>query len=115
MGNTDYYYPGGYNVICDRTGFKIKSSQAKKEWTNAVVREGSWEERHPQDFVRAVPDNQQVEDARPPQEVSFLSVNQVTTTDFNQTGTVSSGLESIWDNSESFWDNFQTLWDTEVA
>ena len=42
-------------IICDRTGFKVdRHTGLKKEWTGALVREESWEPRHPQDYVRAI-------------------------------------------------------------
>jgi hypothetical protein len=54
----DNYRPGDHYVICDRTGFKIRASEAKREWTGALVRQQSWEARHPQDFVKAKADKQ---------------------------------------------------------
>lgn len=72
----DWYKPGDHNVICDRTGFKIKSSQARMQWDGSLVRKESWEPRHPQDFLRAIPDFQAVEDPRPDPAASYLTVNQ---------------------------------------
>lgn len=59
------YVKGTHNVICDRTGFKVKRSQCKYEWNGLLVREEDWEERQPQDFVRGVPDGKPVKDLRP--------------------------------------------------
>lgn len=59
------YIPGDFYRICDRTGFKVRASETTKEWTNQIVRNKSWETRHPQDFVRGVPDHQRVIDPRP--------------------------------------------------
>jgi len=61
----NYYQPGGWNVICDRTGFKIKRSGARREWNNAVVRWESWEPRNEQDFLRGIKDEPAVPLARP--------------------------------------------------
>lgn len=48
---------GEWNIIDDRSGFKIKSSQATLTWDGFVVDAKDWdEERTPQDFVRAVRD-----------------------------------------------------------
>lgn len=55
------YVPGDHYLICDRTGWKIRASEAKQEWTGAIVRKQSWEARHPQDFVRAKKDNPAVD------------------------------------------------------
>lgn len=57
--------PGDWYVQCERTGFKIPASQARREWTGAVVRKESWDARHPLEFVRARIDRQSVPDARP--------------------------------------------------
>jgi len=56
---------GDFYRICDRTGFKIWASDTQKEWTGNIVRETSWEARHPQDFVTGVRDEQAAPDPRP--------------------------------------------------
>lgn len=71
------YRPGDHNVVCDRTGFKLKRSQCRKEWNNLVVRKESWEPRHPQDFLRVRPDRQDVADPRTRQDPVFLATNEV--------------------------------------
>jgi hypothetical protein len=46
-------------AICDRCGFKKQSSELRKEWTGLMVcADTCFEARHPQDFVRGVPDKQ---------------------------------------------------------
>lgn len=47
---------GEWNVIDDRTGFKIKSSQTNLTWDGFVVSNDNPEPRTPQDFVRSVRD-----------------------------------------------------------
>lgn len=81
MGSADYFLPGAYNCICDRTGFKIKSTNVRKEWTGDTVRIKSWEPRHPQDLIRSVPDRQDVPDPNPEPEHTFLSDNEVQASD----------------------------------
>jgi hypothetical protein len=62
----NYYLKGGWNVICDRCGFKKKNTEVKLEWDNLLVcKDGCWEPRQPQDYVRAVPDMKPVPMARP--------------------------------------------------
>lgn len=61
----DGFKPGDNWVIDDRTGERIRASEARKEWTGAIVDEDDWEPRHPQDFVRGRRDNQRVSDPRP--------------------------------------------------
>ncbi len=81
MGTADYHKPGANNSICDRTGFKIKSTNIRKEWTGQSVRTQSWEPRHPQDLIRSIPDRQDVEDPNPESEDTFLAVGEVTVSD----------------------------------
>ncbi len=65
-----YYKPGDYNVICDRCGGQYKRSECAIEWNGLLTcLRGCWEERHPQDFVRAKEDRQAVPIARP--DISF--------------------------------------------
>ncbi len=81
MGKADYWLPGAYNIYCRRTGFKIKSTQARKEWTGQTVRTQSWEGRHPQDLIRSVQDRQDVPDANPEPPDKFLTDNEVVASD----------------------------------
>lgn len=76
------YVDGDVWVLCDRTGMKVRMSQTRKEWNGLRVRKESWEPRHPQDFVRGVPDDQRVADARPESADTFLTTNQVTRDSF---------------------------------
>jgi hypothetical protein len=55
----------GWRAVCDRCGFEYKSYQLKQEWTGNMVCRFCWESRHPQDFVRAVKDEQAVPWTRP--------------------------------------------------
>lgn len=77
----DYFKPGAYNVLCDRTGYKFKSTQVSKEWTGNTVNNRSWEARHPLDFIRSFRDDQAVPDANPEPADYFLSDNEVTADD----------------------------------
>jgi len=56
---------GDWNARCDRCGFKFKASDLRKTWDNLYVCKDDWEERHPQDFLRGVPDNPSVPWTRP--------------------------------------------------
>lgn len=59
------YRRGDFWRIDDRTGFRVRASQTRKEWTGEIVAKGDYEARHPQDFVRARRDNPRVPDPRP--------------------------------------------------
>lgn len=73
-----YFNPGDYNCICDVTGFKMKASQCRLQWNGLFVRKESFEERHPQDFVRGKTDDQSVPIPRSDSEPTFLLTNEVT-------------------------------------
>lgn len=80
-GHGTYYLPGGHNKICDRTGFKVKSTNTQKEWNNLIVRRQSFELRQPQDLLRSKPDRQHVNDPRTESEDNFLGDNDVSVDD----------------------------------
>ena len=61
-----HYRPGDWVVICDKCGMKRYASDCALTWQNLFVcSDRCWEPRHPQDFVRAVTDDQTVPIARP--------------------------------------------------
>lgn len=57
---------GQYLMVCDRTGFTVWSGENGQEYTGLRIRKRSIERRHPQEFVRGVPERQHVPVARPP-------------------------------------------------
>lgn len=59
------FVAGSWNAICDVCAQKYKSSEMKKRWDGLMVCPNDWEPRHPQDFLRAVPDRQAIPWARP--------------------------------------------------
>lgn len=72
MADDKHYVPGDFYRICERTGFKVRAFHTRKEWTGRIVRDQSFEMRHPQDFVRGVEDKQAAPDPRPRQTDTFL-------------------------------------------
>ena len=67
------YRPGSFLRVDDRTGFTYYAEQTKKQWDNLIVRDKSWEERQPQDFVKGTSDPQTVPEPRPLQPAVFLT------------------------------------------
>lgn len=59
------FVAGQWNFVCDVCGQKYKSGDGKKRWDGLMVCPNDWEPRHPQDFLRAVPDRQAVPWSRP--------------------------------------------------
>jgi hypothetical protein len=65
MGKQNRLRKGDWNAICDRCGFKYKASDLSMEWDNLFVCHKCYEDRHPQDFLKAVKDSQRVPIVRP--------------------------------------------------
>ena len=55
-GRNDYLALGDFNAHCAECGAKFKGSQLRKNWKGFWVCARDWEPRHPQDFVKAVPE-----------------------------------------------------------
>jgi hypothetical protein len=60
-----YYKAGSYNTVCDVCGFRFKADKLRKRWDGLMTCSKDWEPRHPQDFLRGVPDKQSVPWTRP--------------------------------------------------
>jgi len=56
---------GDHWVICDQCGMQRYASECQYTWDGLFVCGPCWSPRHPQDFVRAIPDNQTVDISRP--------------------------------------------------
>ena len=74
MGKTDYLKLGDWNAICAVCGFKYKASELRKRWDGVYVCPSDHEERHPQDFVRARPDQRPLPFTAPEPNDLFTSV-----------------------------------------
>jgi hypothetical protein len=85
-----YYKPGQWNVVCDRCGQEFKSGELRKTWDGLWVCDKDFEVRHPQDFIRGVPDYQAPPFTRPENpdgtsQVAYaasITVDVTTNTDF---------------------------------
>jgi hypothetical protein len=65
-GSADYLALGDNNAVCFQCGRKRKASELRKHWQGYYVCPEHWEARHPQDFVRATPDNKPPPWVQPP-------------------------------------------------
>jgi hypothetical protein len=70
-------WPGTWKVVCDRCGFWFHSDELRKEWQGLMTCNSCWEPRHPQDFVRGVPDHTAPPWTRPEPEDVFREVDYV--------------------------------------
>lgn len=64
MRNT-WYTSGEWKAVCDVCGFYFKNTQLKKRWDGLMVCEQDWEQRHPQDLIRPLPDSPALPWTRP--------------------------------------------------
>lgn len=103
MADDRHYVPGDFYRIDERSGFKVRASRTRKEWTGRIVRDQSFEFRQPQDLVRGVVDDQTVPDPRPRQTNVFTFV---TTT---MAATAVAGAASISLTSTAGMTNGDTL------
>ncbi len=71
---------GDHLVVCDRSGFTIPSSRARKEWNGLIVDKRFWEPRHPQDTIRVPREDMRVPDARPQPVPQFIGPLMTVTT-----------------------------------
>ena len=49
-------WPGSWRVVCDICGLQFPSTSMQTRWDGLIVDRRCFEYRHPQDFVRGVPD-----------------------------------------------------------
>lgn len=62
-----FFVSGDWNAVCFRCGAKKKASELRRQWQGYMVCPEHWEPRHPQDFVKSVPDNPGVPWSQPEQ------------------------------------------------
>lgn len=65
--------PGTWNICCQRTGFRVPSSEIRMEWDGLLVWKRVWEVRQPQDYLRGIPDNESVPFGNPMQPPVFIN------------------------------------------
>ena len=68
------YISGDYWIQCDVCSKKIKASEAKHRWDGFIVCSDDYENRHPQDFIRAKVDKISVPFSRPRSTDVFTNV-----------------------------------------
>lgn len=81
IDSDDEYRSGDHWVIDDRTGARIRSSDAVQEWNGTIVHREDAEQRHPQEYVRARADRQAARwPVRPEAPDRFIGSRQALTT-----------------------------------
>jgi hypothetical protein len=61
----NHFISGEWNVTCDVCSKKIKAHEARQRWDGFIVCGDCYENRHPQDFVKAQTDKISVPFQRP--------------------------------------------------
>ncbi len=109
----NHYISGEWNVICDVCSEKIKAHEARKRWDGFIVCPDDWEERHPQDFVRARQDKITVPFMRPrPPDVFVDDGNRSVVDVLNPMESISKEFGTIFDDMVSMDDSGQDYIDT---
>lgn len=81
----NYFISGEWNVTCDICSKKIKAHEAKQRWDGFIVCPEDYEQRHPQDFVKAKTDKVSVPFTRPIPTLIFTDVPYIFYWDSNYT------------------------------
>jgi len=89
----DLYRKADHWILDDRSGLRIRASEARMEWNGALVHQDDWEPRHPQDFVRGVKDDQRVQNPRPDIVPTFIGQLTASVTADAATGATSVTLD----------------------
>ena len=94
----NYYVSGESNLICDSCGKKIKLHEARVRWDGLVVCQVDFEERQPQDFVRARQDKITVPLVRPrPTDLFVQTCDMATSSCYADLGTADcSQADQTW-------------------
>ena len=66
------FISGEWNLICDSCSIKYKANKAKQRWDGFIVCPNCYEQRHPQDFVKAKIDKIIVPYIRPPSDTYIV-------------------------------------------
>jgi hypothetical protein len=72
----NFYKPGDFLVICDRSGQKALRSDCVKQWDGLIVLKQYAQRRHPLDMQRPPPVEQVPTDTRPCVDPVYLPVTQ---------------------------------------
>jgi hypothetical protein len=75
----DQYRPGQYWQIDDRSGFRVRSTRSKREWTGLQVEDP--DPKHPQLEARGKRDYQAPPNPSPEGTDTFISIGDVTPDD----------------------------------
>jgi hypothetical protein len=88
MGRADYYREGDWNAVCYTCGRKRKASELVRHWQGFYAcPEHKDNVRHPQDFVRGIPERQSPPWTQPEPPDVFVEISEILTTDVDSLDT----------------------------
>lgn len=56
MSYNETWISGEWAAICDRCGFKFKSSELRRQWNGRMVCKDDFDLQHPQELLRTTPE-----------------------------------------------------------
>jgi hypothetical protein len=81
MRGTHPYKPGQHLAICDLCGLRFLSGKLRKDYRGLMVCKADYEQRHPQESLKAGKDRIKVDNPRPQGQDRFLQPGEVTPDD----------------------------------
>jgi len=72
-----WFRSGEWNAICDVCGLKMKATDLTKRWDGLMVCAQDWEQRHPQELIRPIPDQTKLPWTRPEAQDQFITVTYI--------------------------------------
>jgi len=111
LDDKEVYIPGLFNIYCMSCNRKYKSNEIRLRWDGLYVCDEDWEPRHPQDFVRGVPEwsnklpfSYDVDGYTPPTygtSQSCTLINSQCISGVGVSGCLVAGAKTFWENGGS--------------
>ena len=69
------YKDGDYLIESDLTGRICYASETRKMWNGLICHRDEYEERNPQDFIKAIPEREPFKEVRPRKTGTYVEVS----------------------------------------
>lgn len=107
LDDKEVYIPGLFNIYCMSCARKYKSNEIRRRWDGLYVCDEDWEPRHPQDFVRGVPEQSNKlpfafdNDGYVAPAVAGNLINSTARSGIAYSGYAVTGMVTFWENGGS--------------
>ena len=107
LDDKEVYIPGQFNIYCMSCARKYKSSEIRRRWDGMYVCDEDWEPRHPQDFVRGIPEESNKlpfafdVDGYVAPAVGGSLMNSTSIAGISYSGYAITGVQTFWENGGS--------------